>query len=295
MGNFRVIVCAWLGILFTGAASAGDAAPATFIYQHDVGAGDDRNQYGLRVLLAALDHTREHWGDYEVKPSAPMPGKHRIYVLEHGEGGVNIGLFVNHAGLDHRLIPVRIPIDRGMLGYRVLVIRTTEQPRFDAIASLDDLKAIRFGLLDWWEDVPIMRDAGLAVVPGTSFEGLFHMLKAHRFDALSRGAGEVEPEMADRRTAFPGLAIERHLLLHYPMPVYFWFPATQDGRDRAERVREGLQAMERDGSLAELFLDEFGPMIRDLDLDHRHVIELPNPLLDGKDPVDDRSLWYSQR
>ncbi len=52
------------------------------------------------------------------------------------------------------------------------------------------------------------------------------------------------PEMAERGAGFPGLAIERHLVLHYPMPVYFWFPNTPEDRKRAERVREGLRAME---------------------------------------------------
>jgi hypothetical protein len=130
------------------------------------------------------------------------------------------------------------------------------------------------------------------VVPGTSYEGLFKMLEAGRFDALSRSASEVIQELELRGKDLPGVVIEKHLLLHYPMPAYFWFPNTEDGRRRAERVRIGLTEMIGDGTLQSLFDEEFAPLIKRLDLDHRVVIELSNPLLGDNDPLGDASLWY---
>jgi hypothetical protein len=41
-----------------------------------------------------------------------------------------------------------------------------------------------------------------------------------------------------------------------------------------------------------LFEQEFRPFINQLDLDHRLVIELPNPLLGKDDPLNDPALWY---
>ena len=263
-----------------------------YIYHRDEGDIDIRNQYLWRLLRGALERTRDRWGDYVLEPSIAMHQKRRIYVLEHNEAGINVSLFPAQKGLDGALIPVRIPVDRGMLGYRVLLIRESEQSRFEQVRSVEDLKQFTFGLLSWWEDVEILHDSGLKVMPGTSYEGLFKMLSAGRFDAFNRSSSEVLQEYTLRQKDLPGVVIEKHLLLHYPMPAYFWFPNSEDGRKRAERIRVGLTEMLKDGSFQALFDQEFAQLIKTLDMDHRLVIELPNPLLGEGDPLDDASLWY---
>lgn len=291
--SFRLAMTALSLWLCWGAAPAAEPDPVmTYIYHRDEGDIDLRNQYLWRVLRGALEHTRAGYGDYVLEPSIAMHEKRRIYVLENNEAGINISLFPAQRGLDDKLVPVRIPVDRGMLGYRVLLIRESDQSIFSAVRSLDDLRKIRFGLLGWWEDVPIMQHAGLTVVSGTSYEGLFKMLSAGRFDALSRSSSEVLQEFDLRRKDLPGVSIEKSLLLHYPMPAYFWFPNTEDGHRRAERVRAGLLDMMKDGTLQALFDQEFGPLIKRLDMDHRRVIELANPLLGDNDPLSDSSLWF---
>ena len=290
---FRTAIAGLLLGLVSAPPSGAADQPMTYIYHRDEGGDvDQRNQYLWRVLRSALEHTRAGWGDYVLEPSIAMHQKRRIHVLENNEAGINVSLFPAQRGLDDRLVPVKIPVDRGMLGYRVLLIRETDQPRFAAVRSVDDLKGVRFGLLSGWEDVAVMTHAGLTVVTGSSYEGLFKMLEAGRFDALSRSSSEVVQEFDLRGKDLPGVAIEKNLLLHYPMPAYFWFPNTEDGRRRAERVEAGLVAMIRDDTLQSLFDQDFGPLIKRLDLDHRLVLELDNPLLDGADPLDDASLWY---
>ncbi len=268
----------------------------SYIYYHDQDTDvDKRNEYLWRILKCALDHTQRDWGDYVLTPSNVLYQKRRIYILEHNQDSVNVGLFPSQRLLEKRLIPVRIPVDRGMLGYRVLLIRSSEQALFDRVQSLEDLKRFRFGLLSSWEDVPIMEAADQQVVTGSSYPGLFQMLSSGRFDAFSRSSGEILGEFADHQKDLQGVAIEKHILLHYPMPAYFWFPNSEDGRRRAERVRQGLLAMIRDGSYQALFDEQFGEMIKRLDLDHRLVLELPNPLLGDEDPLDNPVLWYRPR
>src|SRR5579859_703019 len=122
-----------------GAAVPAKADPVmTYIYHRDEGDIDIRNQYLWRVLRGALERTRDRWGDYVLEPSIRMHEKRRIYVLEHNESGINVSLFPAQKGLDDKLVPVRIPVDRGMLGYRVLLIREGEQPLFDKVRSVED-------------------------------------------------------------------------------------------------------------------------------------------------------------
>jgi hypothetical protein len=121
------------------------------------------------------------------------------------------------------------------------------------------------------------------------------MLAAGRFDAFSRGVTEILTEYDYGRRRVPGLAMEPHLLLHYPLPVYFWFSPDDAGRRRAARVEAGLRAMAADGSLRRLFDAEYAALETRLDLAHRQVIELPNPLLDGRDPLEEAGLWFRPR
>jgi hypothetical protein len=141
--------------------------------------------------------------------------------------------------------------------------------------------------------VPILEGAGLTVVQGGSYEGLFKMLAARRFDAYNRSASEIWQELESRKGEIPGMAIERHLLLHYPLPAYFWFARSEQGRRLAERVRVGLDSMVADGTLEVMFDQQYAPLIAPLDLDHRKVIELPNPILGRHEPLRDVRLWYS--
>src|SRR5687768_10837588 len=47
--------------------------------------------------------------------------------------------------LEERLHPIRICIFRGLLGYRVLMIKTGTQHKFDGIKTLEDLKRVSLG------------------------------------------------------------------------------------------------------------------------------------------------------
>jgi len=121
-------------------------------------------------------------------------------------------------------------------------------------------------------------------------------MRAGRFQTLTTGAHEVESQMAAIE-ADPDndLVVEPHLLLHYALPVYFWFSRDEEGQRRADRVRAGLKAMAADGSLEKLFEARFGPVMEKYDLAHRTLIELPDPLLRPEDPVSDTRPWLKPR
>ena len=275
------------------AASAAVAAePMANIYHRDEPDIDLRNNYVWRVMRTALDRTVPAYGPYVMGPATTMKEARRIWTLEHDTGAITLSLFPARADLEGKLIAVRIPVDLGLLGYRVLLIRDGDQPRFDKIASLADLSAISFGLVQDWDDVAIMQNAGLTVIKGGAFDGIFKMVSAGRADAFSRGVSEVLPELDRRRGELSNLRIEQHLLLHYPLPHYFFFPKTARGRRNAERLRAGLESMVADGTLRAMFEAEFGAAIAQLDVAHRKVIELSNPLLAPDEPFGDQLLWY---
>lgn len=254
---------------------------------------DERQLFAWKILRQALERTRQSFGGYEIgEAPVSLQQRRQIQALTQGGRDIDVALLPVLPGIEEStVIPVRIPVAGGLWGYRVLLIREDRQERFDAVRDLADLRKLTIGQSWFWPDTEILRKADLTVVTGEAYEGLFKMLASGRFDAFSRGITEAETEYRAREKRLPELTIERHILLHYPMPEYFWFANDATGRRLARRVQEGLLAMVADHSLCRMVEESFGESLRSLDLDHRTLIELPNPLLGDADHLDDRSFW----
>ncbi|MBV8667078.1 MAG: transporter substrate-binding domain-containing protein [Burkholderiaceae bacterium] len=249
-------------------------------------------EYTWRLLFTALKRTEKEFGGFELRPSVSMSEAREIKEMESDAQLVNTISLATRPELEQNLIPVRIPTDCGLLGFRVFLIRAEDQPRFNKIKSIDDLKSVRIGQGAQWIDCQILEHAGLQVVRGSSFEGLFNMLENGRFDAFSRGGYEALRELQARHSALPDLAIEKTLLLYYPMPAYLWFPNTRDGKLRAHRVQVGMSAMVADGTLQKMFEAEYGSLAEKLDFKHRRLLKIDNPQLGPNDPLKNATLWY---
>jgi len=278
-----------------GASNAGKEQLPVMVYIHcqPETAQDERQLFAWRVLQQALERTRPAYGEFVLKEaSVSLRQPRQLQAIERGGRDINVALLpVMPESARSTVTPVRIPAIGGLWGYRVLLVAADRQARFDAIRTLDDLRSITIGQSWFWADTGILLKAGLQVVTGEAYDGLFKMLVAGRFDAFSRSVIEAAPEYEVRRDLLPKMAIERHLLLHYPMPEYFWFSDDAEGRRRAQRVRDGLMSMVEDRSLCRMVEKQFGESIRTLALDQRTVIEIPNSLMGPGDHLDEPAYW----
>jgi hypothetical protein len=291
----RVYVCLFaMGFAPFGVVSAADqvAAPWRFVHNAPETEGDQRYAYHWRVLRAALEATRSKYGDYQLEPGQPLSEKLQVVEMQRPHGGLNTLVLDATQTLEEALQPVKIPIDKGLLGYRVFLIQAEDQPRFAGVQSLEQLRKLRFGQQREWSDVAVYQAAGLPVVTGSSYEGLFHMLMLRRFDAFGRGVSEVSGELAHWRKQYPQMTIENELLLYYPLPVYFWFARTDEGRLRVQRVEEGMRTLMADGTLDRLFSEEYAATIQQLGLDRRRTLKIANPHLSSNHPFDKPEYWF---
>ncbi|WP_342616172.1 hypothetical protein [Rhodoferax sp. GW822-FHT02A01] len=254
--------------------------------------GDQRYRYHWSVLKAALEATRPTFGNYSVTMAEHMTEARQIAEMKETRGQINTMVLDSTTELERDLIAVKIPVDKGLVGYRVFLIRAEDQPRYSAVRTLDDLRQFSMGQGKDWSDVAIYKTAGFKVERGVSYEGLFEMLMNKRFDAFGRGATEVMDEFQARQKRYPGMAIEKDLLLYYPMPVYFWFPRTETGRLHANRVETGMNAIVRNGTLDRLFKQNFAPLIKALNLQNRRLFRLTNPDLPPDQPFSNAQLWF---
>jgi hypothetical protein len=93
----------------------------------------------------------------------------------------------------------------------------------------------------------------------------------------------------------PELAIEKNLVFYYPLPMYFWFSRTEEGRRLAARAEEGMWAMIADGTYDRIFDAHQRHKIETLRLAKRRTLAIPNPLLGPETPLADRRLWFDPR
>ena len=255
--------------------------------------GDTRYDHYWRLLAEVLAITEPDFGPYVLRQAAlPMTESRALTELETGSGTLTILVHGNVADYEQRLLPIRFPLDKGLLGYRVFLIRNEEQPKLNLVNNLGDLRKFSIGQGKGWGDVTILRHAGLKVVEGESYDGLFGMLAAGRFDLFSRGVIEVGEELARHKTDYPGLAIEKHLMLYYPLTRYFYVTRSPEGEALARQVSTGLERMLKNGSFDRMFEEFRSPFEQEIGFVNRRLIRIDNPLETPETPLGQQELWY---
>lgn len=242
--------------------------------------------YARGLLTLALSKLPEK---YELEQTIASNSEERMVSMVM-DNQLDVVWYATTNDLEERLQPIRICIYRGLLGYRVLMIKKGTQHKFDGIENLEDLKRVSLGQGRFWADTNVLTANNLNVVKVLKYEGLFYMLDGDRFDAFPRGAHEPWSEMQ----RYPKLAldVEQNLLISYTNPFYFF--VNKSNTKLAADIERGLRMAIEDGSFTEYFLND--PTVKDVmakaNLKSRTLIKLDNPGLPKKTPVDDASLWF---
>ncbi|MBH9578974.1 substrate-binding periplasmic protein [Inhella proteolytica] len=244
-----------------------------------------RRWYPLALLEQALQ--RSGW-EVELQPSEQVMVQSRaLRELQEPDGAVDVAWSVTSAAREQALRPIRIPIYRGLFGWRVLLVPQSRRDALRAVQDLEGLRALTLLQGHDWPDTEILRANGLRVLTTARYDQLFAMLARGRADAFPRGVTEVEYELARESQT---VALEPHLLLHYPAAEYF-FVSTQRP-DLAEALEQGLLRMVEQGDLDRLLQRHHGAALKALHLGERRRIALHNPLLPSATPLADERLWW---
>lgn len=242
--------------------------------------------YARGLLQLALSKLPE---SYDVQQTVPNTSEERMVSMLL-DNQLDVVWYATTNELEEKLQPIRIPIYRGLLGYRVLMIKKGTQNKFNGIKTLSDLQRVSLGQGHFWADTNVLTANGLNVVRVLKYEGLFYMLDGDRFDAFPRGAHEPWSEMQ----RYPALAldVEQNLLLSYTNPFYFFVNKTNS--QLASNIERGLRLAMEDGSFDQYFFND--PTVKDVmtkaNLPGRTIIQLDNPSLPPNTPVNDKTLWF---
>ncbi|MFL9886958.1 hypothetical protein PQR68_00320 [Paraburkholderia agricolaris] len=272
-----------------GVALRAQSAPADrfdIVYPHYQ--PDDRARAAFP--LAVLDLAMKAAGvEYVARQADVLMERGRALAELAGHGNAINLLWTSMDVEAERGLPVvRIPINRGLIGYRVFIIRKDRQVDFDRVQSLSDLRTLTGGQGLGWVDTEIMRAARLNIetVP---YETVFDMIQGGRLDYFPRGLVEAFAELDEPRHRERNLVVEKRLLLKYRSDLIFYVSAEHESLART--INRGLVKAYLDGSYMRLF--NAHPYIQDAlaraDLANRKVFVLDNPYLsEGDRQIPDR-------
>ena len=252
--------------------------------------GWSRNYLKEEMLRLALEKSREKYGDYVVRVvEYPVKQSRVIEQIQLG-GPFRVICTMTSAQRELDLWPIRIPVYKGLMGYRVLIIRAEDQSLYNKVTNLQALKAFVGVQGHDWPDADILQTNGLQLYRSPSYLGAFNMLKFKRVDYFPRGIHEAWDEL--RNAPGDGLAVENTILLYYPAPMYFF--VRRGDTELHQRIREGLLMAKADGSFDQLFYNH--PDVRDVfnlsNMRQRKVFPLKNIGLSEYTPLDKKSWWY---
>ena len=126
---------------------------------------DKRVEYVIGLLELALEKTLQSDGPFKMIPISGMNIIRAAHWLRKDEH-VNVIWATPSLEREASLLPIRVPIRKGLLGYRVFLIRQQDAEKFSSIRTLDELRKLNVGQGQVWNDVKVFRANGFNVVKG---------------------------------------------------------------------------------------------------------------------------------
>lgn len=237
-----------------------------------------RQDYELALLQACLKVTNEEFGAVDLHVN------NTDYPHAHDEANVfasGTDILVTVAGnvkfKDRQKLVIPRPLTKGLLGYRLLMVREDSLVKFSQISTPEQLQMLTVGIPETWADADLFRHNRYKVIEQGTLDNLFFQLKEGTFDYVALGVNEIEEIFNQRVVPIGGINIEPSLMLYYPFPLVFYVSPSKPSL--AQRVNTGLKQMIANGGFEQLFINHHGDVVHRLDLLNRKIFGLSNPAL----------------
>lgn len=278
-----------LCLILSGAllmSGGSEAANWSIHYPRPINENDSRHDYPITLLKLALSKTGVR---YTLTPSERilLQGKSIRQLKENRE--INILWVMTDIQREKELLPIRIPIHKGLIGWRVFLINQNLAYKFKDIDSLEQLTELTTLQGAEWPDTKILQSNGFNVFTVTDFPEAFSRLVLKQGDLFPRAVSEVMGELSVR-SLDPDIVLEPSLAVHYPTAMYYF--VNRSNPIMARLIETGLRRALEDGSFDNLFVTHHREALLKVDVANRKLFELENPLLPPETPLDDKALWF---
>lgn len=251
---------------------------------------DQRYHYSFELMQLILQSTESDFGEWEITHSPVFMTRDRVLSeLINGEL-INVIAETPKPSWNKKLNPIKVPIRKGIQGFRVFIIKDENQALFADIKTLDQLKQIPTGSGIFWSIRQALEVAGFEVITGSSYDGLFHMLNRGRFDSFSRGINEAPAEISAYQAQFSDLILDQALLLHIPLVTIFYVSPNEP--KLAKRIETGIERIMANGQFDDTFYRQFCQILTASNLSQRRIFSIENPLMDTQDLAEMQQANY---
>ncbi len=189
---------------------------------------------------------------------------------------------------EQELLPIRIPLFRGLIGWRIFLVRREDSEKFAGIKVVDDIRSLTAGIGHDWPDIAIYRHNKYKIFSSSGRQSLVSMLKGRRIDYFPRAIPEAWKEI-DLLNAHD-IVVEDTLALRYHSAYYFF--VTKENRELAELIEKGLQIAIDDGSFEKMFFEYYDDYLARTKLENRKVFNMANPHFRDVANPEDAKLWF---
>jgi hypothetical protein len=279
-----LITCA---LHFCNANAEDKTIEVTYTGTDSVNIKDDRNLYFIELLTQALARTGKNYHVFMSIRGATHARQMQMVV----DGMIDVLWDAPSPEVDKRLTAIEIPIDKGLIGWRLFFINKEDQALFSTINSAEELKKIPLGQVKYWHDTAILKADDLNVIETPNYLGTFKMLTSKRFKYFPRSLAEIWQEQDDQAALLKDVVIEKTLVLQYPIAYYYHVNA--NNKSLAHDIKMGLEMMLNDGSFDKLFQIYNGKYIELAKLSQRRVIKIDNPFMTPATYQKFEKFWFN--
>jgi hypothetical protein len=245
------------------------------------------DEYPVQLLSLALDQTGVN---YQLKPSESQLTKSKALDRLQDNREINIVWGMTNTQREKDFLPIRIPIFKGLSGWRLLLIRQDMVERFAYIQKLEHL--VKLAPLQGrdWPDTKILQSNGFDVVTERTQSALMKMLGNAQGDFFPRSIIEVWEEYAKSELENQ-IQVQPTLGIHYPAAIYFF--VNKRSVPLANLIEKGLEKAIKNGKFEALFIENYAAYINKAQIEKRTFYSLENTFLPEKTPLDRKELWFT--
>ncbi|MET0356579.1 MAG: diguanylate cyclase [Cellvibrio sp.] len=242
------LILLWIVLTLSGYAYAAPAEKLRVIVPPDEHPELEHIQYYYKLLALSLEKTTATDGEFEIVLH-PQISNYERYLQSVKTGAIDVIWTNTNNEREIEFRPIHIPILKDLNSYRIFFIRKEDQPLFDTIKTVSDLRKLTAGQGSTWPDTTILRRNDFRVITAIRQDSLLKMLASKRFDFYPRGLYEIWREKASIQDK--NIVIEKNLMIYYDSPIYFF--VNKNNVALASRIERGLRIAISDGSFDQLF------------------------------------------
>lgn len=213
----------------------------------------------------------------------------KVALVQKGEIDVMYAGTTNE--MEANLLPIRFPITRGLIGWRVFIINKAFEQDYAKVRSLDDLRQYSGVLSFGWPEKEIFEAVDLKQEE-ILYHDIFGNLNNGSRYYFSRGILEAYTELLDKQDTMPNLMVEQSILLKYKSAVLFFI--NPNNKQLEKVLNTGFEKGYADGSYKEFLYNH--PFIKksfkQVRMKERRVIEIPNPFFPSRSLAIPSQFWH---